>query len=418
MTKDGCLQISSKDRKFLMNVKLMLNTLGATGTLTGMRDCWRLSISASHSWRLHLLGLNTGRVNAFIKPQREASRFIFVTENEPDEIAENVFCFNESLNHSGIFGGVLTANCGEQPLPPYGACLLGSANLVKYFKPGVVPEFDWELFEADIPVYHAAMDNVVDRAIYPLREQEIEAHSKRRMGMGITGLANAAERLGFPYGSPEFLAFEERILRIQVNALYKASALRARDKGSFPMYNAEKYLASEFVNGGALNDDTIELMRKYGARNSHLGSIAPTGTISLSADNVTSGLEPVFAYNQRRTVRSGLDETKEVDLPDYGYATWGVKGKLAEDVTVDEHVKVLVTAARYIDSAISKTCNVPADTSWEEFKSIYMRAWEGGAKGCTTYQVEGKRTGILAKVDEPKDEAWTCEIINGVRECG
>lgn len=330
-----------------------------------------------------------------------------------------------------------TNPCGEQPLPPFGACLLGSQNLVKYISDGVRPEFDWELFARDIPIVHAGMDNVVDRAIYPLREQEVEASLKRRMGVGITGLANAAERLGFQYGTPEFIAFERKVLRTQLNEFYKASAMRAKDKGSFPMYSAEKFLTGRFVTSGVLDDETLYLMQKNGMRNSHLTSIAPTGTISLTADNVSSGLEPVFAHNVSRTVK-GFDGEKIVDLPDYAFARWGLRCKLAENVSVDEHVSVLIAASKYVDSAISKTCNVPSDTNWESFKSIYIRAWEGGAKGCTTYQVAGKRSGILNKAKEPEDAQltlpgftaapplaeeidpapWVCDIVNGVKDCG
>ena len=305
-----------------------------------------------------------------------------------------------------------TNPCGEQPLPPFGACLLGSFNLAKYIVNG--PAFDWEQFTLDIPVVVRAMDNVVDRARYPLPEQEQEAKSKRRMGLGITGLANAAEALGWAYGSPEFLAFEAKVLDTLRDESYLASALVARDKGSFPLFDAEKYLAGKFV--ATLRPDVQEAIRAHGIRNSHLTSIAPTGTISLCADNVSSGIEPVFAYAFDRTVIEA-DGPRVETVHDYGAAILGVRGKTCDAVTVDEHVAVLTTAAQRVDSAVSKTCNVPSDIKWDAFCGVYIDAWKGGAKGCTTFRLGGKRAGILvAKKEEPASQ---CRIdpVTGRHEC-
>ncbi|WP_174834279.1 adenosylcobalamin-dependent ribonucleoside-diphosphate reductase, partial [Staphylococcus aureus] len=190
-----------------------------------------------------------------------------------------------------------TNPCGEQPLPPYGACLLGSFNLVKYiYKDGAGRfSFDWDQYREDIPQVVRAMDNVVDRAIYPLPQQKQEAKDKRRMGLGITGLANAAEALGHEYGSPAFLAFEAEVLDTLRDESYLASAHIAKVKGSFPKFDKDKYLQGQFIK--TLREDVRDAIAKYGIRNSHLTSIAPTGTISLCADNVSSGIEPVFAYS-------------------------------------------------------------------------------------------------------------------------
>jgi len=320
-----------------------------------------------------------------------------------------------------------TNPCGEQPLPPYGACLLGSFNLVKYiFKDGVGRyAFDWDQYREDIPQVVRAMDNVVDRAIYPLPQQKQEAKDKRRMGLGITGLANAAEALGHEYGSPAFLAFEAEVLDTLRDESYLASAHIAKVKGSFPKFDKDKYLQGQFIK--TLREDVRDAIAKYGIRNSHLTSIAPTGTISLCADNVSSGIEPVFAYSFDRTVIEFSGPRVET-VEDYGARVFGVRGKACSRVTVQEHVAALTVAAQRVDSAVSKTCNVPSDISWEDFKNVYVSAWEGGAKGCTTFRLGGKRSGILVVKDdggEPEADAQAeepasqCRIdpATGRREC-
>lgn len=320
-----------------------------------------------------------------------------------------------------------TNPCGEQPLPPYGACLLGSFNLVKYiYKDGAGRyAFDWDQYREDIPQVVRAMDNVVDRAIYPLPQQKQEAKDKRRMGLGITGLANAAEALGHEYGSPAFLAFEAEVLDTLRDESYLASAHIAKVKGSFPKFDKDKYLQGQFIK--TLREDVRDAIAKYGIRNSHLTSIAPTGTISLCADNVSSGIEPVFAYSFDRTVIEFSGPRVET-VEDYGARVFGVRGKACSRVTVQEHVAALTVAAQRVDSAVSKTCNVPSDISWEDFKNVYVSAWEGGAKGCTTFRLGGKRSGILVvkddggepEADAPAEEpASQCRIdpATGRREC-
>lgn len=320
-----------------------------------------------------------------------------------------------------------TNPCGEQPLPPYGACLLGSFNLVKYiFKDGAGRyAFDWDQYREDIPQVVRAMDNVVDRAIYPLPQQKQEAKDKRRMGLGITGLANAAEALGREYGSPAFLAFEAEVLDTLRDESYLASANIAKVKGSFPKFDQDKYLQGQFIK--TLREDVRDAIAKYGIRNSHLTSIAPTGTISMCADNVSSGIEPVFAYSFDRTVIEFSGPRVET-VEDYGARVFGVRGKACSRVTVQEHVAALTVAAQRVDSAVSKTCNVPSDIGWEDFKNVYVSAWEGGAKGCTTFRLGGKRSGILVvkddggepEADAPAEEpASQCRIdpATGRREC-
>lgn len=305
-----------------------------------------------------------------------------------------------------------TNPCGEQPLPGFGACLLGSFNLAKYlYKNGKPPwSFNWEVFEKDIVPVVRAMDNVVDRAVYPLLQQEQEAKAKRRMGLGITGLANAAEAIGYSYGSPDFLGFEAAILMTLRDLTYNASADLAVEKGSFPAFRPRKYAQGQFFK--TLPENVQEKIKKNGLRNSHLLSIAPTGTISLCADNVSSGIEPVFDYSFDRTVIEFQGPRKEI-IEDYGVSVLEVRGKRAADVTVQEHIDVLVTAQKYVDSAVSKTCNVPKDIAWEDFKKIYFDAWQRGAKGCSTFRVGGKRAGVLEASDPA---ALSCEIDSSGRK--
>jgi ribonucleotide reductase alpha subunit len=307
----------------------------------------------------------------------------------------------------GKLSGVYTEN-SEQALPPFGACLLSSFNLVKYLTSqpvlaGSNPwSFDYDQLIEDIPIAVRALDNAIDKARYPLAEQKAEALTKRRMGIGITGLANTAEAMGFSYGSSDFLAFEDKVLSTINEHCYRASAELAAEKGAFPLYDEDRYLAGQFIK--TLSDETQDMIRRNGIRNSHLTSIAPTGTISLAADNVSSALEPVFSYETTRSIHTPTGVTIE-KLQDYGYAFLNIKGKLAKDVTADEHLSVLAVAQKNIDSAASKTINMDGRImSWSEFKDIYRNAWERGCKGVATFNSSGKRMALLTGSEEPKKE--------------
>ena len=322
-----------------------------------------------------------------------------------------------------------TNPCGEQPLPPYGACLLGSFNLTKYLIYTHFPDeegkyglkgdatvgtwqFQWTQFKRDIPHVVRAMDNVIDRTIYPLKAQSDEAKNKRRMGLGVTGLANAGECLGFPYGSPEFLAWAEKVFACLRDNCYKASARLAAEKGAFPAYRKE-YLKGNFYR--TLPASVKKEIREHGIRNSHLTSIAPTGTISLVADNVSGGIEPVFSHYYDRTIQT-FDGPKVERVEDYAYAR-GVKGRTADELSVLDHLEVLALASNYVDSACSKTCNVGSEVTFEEFKDVYVKAWEMGCKGITTFRSAGRRFGIFQAVEEEAEsDGQTPEVSEEVRE--
>jgi ribonucleoside-diphosphate reductase alpha chain len=296
-----------------------------------------------------------------------------------------------------------TNPCSEQPLPPFGACLLGSFNLVKYLEPagpGKRWNFDLHQLAEDVGPVVRAMDNVVDAAIYPLEEQRQEAVSTRRMGLGVMGVANAIEACGLPYGSDEFVGVLEDILSTIKNEAYLVSADLAAEKGAFARYSSEHYSRAPFIR--RLRGDVQDRIFKKGLRNSHLTSIAPTGTISFCLDNISSGIEPVFSISGKRVVQMPSGPVT-FDTEDYGYKYLGISPKTSAEVSASEHVSVLAAAQKHVDSAVSKTCNVSSDMAWKEFQNIYFNAWSGGAKSCATFQDGGKRGSLLKKTEKVSD---------------
>lgn len=311
-----------------------------------------------------------------------------------------------------------TNPCGEQPLPPFGACLLGSFNLTKYVLRNGTGRLDLSQLVQDIPAVVRAMDNVIDRAVYPLPAQQQEALSKRRMGIGVTGMANAIEATGRPYGSLEFCELADTVLGTLANYVYSESMLLAMEKGPFPKWVDRAYDKAPFLQ--QLDPGVRRDILRHGIRNSHLLSIAPTGTISLCADNVSSSIEPVFSHQYQRTVSTPAGPRKYT-LQDYGLATWGIKGRTADEITVQDHLRVLLTAQRWIDSGVSKTCNVGAGVDFDAFKQVYQDAYDGGAKGCTTFRPLGKRFGIMqatpATPATKPPAACTIDPDSGIRSC-
>jgi len=307
--------------------------------------------------------------------------------------------------------------CAEIVLPPFGACLLGSFNLTRYIETDHVNKeryFDYAQLRRDVGPITWAMDRVTDVSLYPLEAQGQEARSKRRMGLGIMGLANAGEALGLPYGSEKFLGFMNKVLEIIRDEAYLASTKMARKRGSFPLFDEEKYLAGQFIQ--TLPDHIHDEIRSNGIRNSHLTAIAPTGSISMAMDNVSGGLEPVFAHEMDRPVRGEI-----VRLKDYALMEWGVRGRTASEVSAQEHLDVLANAQHYMDSAISKTVNMDGTMPWADFKGLYQSAWERGCKGLATFNKDGERFGLLQEVrsgDNGAPEELSCTIsADGRRDC-
>ncbi len=302
-----------------------------------------------------------------------------------------------------------TNPCSEQPLPPFGACLLGSFNLTKYLKTHSSRGwmFDYWQFRQDIPIVVRAMDMVNDVAHYPLAEQREEALNKRRMGLGVTGLANTIEAMGYPYGSSTFLRIMHTILgELKIQA-YHASMQLAIQKGPFPRFARNGYMEGEFIK--TLPDGLQASIAEHGIRNSHLISMAPTGTISLTADNVSSGIEPVFLERYTNQVHTPAGP-EIVEVVDYGVKFLGTKPRTTEEVTADEHVQVLCAAQMHTDSAVSKTCNVPPTMEWNEFKNLYHKAWRLGAKSCSVFNTGGKRAGVLTAIGEADCASGVCAV--------
>jgi ribonucleoside-diphosphate reductase alpha chain len=306
-----------------------------------------------------------------------------------------------------------TNPCGEQPLPPYGACLLGSINMARLVSDPFekTAALDQGAMADLVATAVRMMDNVVDVSKFPLEAQAQEAQAKRRIGLGVTGLADALLMVGLRYGSDEAARQTEDWLHAIARAAYLASVQLAKEKGAFPLFDAEKYLATGHMQ--AMDEDVREAIRTHGIRNALLTSIAPTGTISLYAGNVSSGIEPVFAYAYTRKVLQKDGSRTEEEVVDYAVRMWREKFGDADlpDYFVNaqtlaplEHVKMQAAAQKWVDSSISKTINCPEDIGFEAFKDVYMAAWDSGCKGCTTYRPNDVTGSVLSISGQMKTE--------------
>jgi ribonucleoside-diphosphate reductase alpha chain len=299
-----------------------------------------------------------------------------------------------------------TNPCGEQPLPAYGACLLGSINLARLIENPFTPQarLDLERLGRLVPDCVRMMDNVVDISQFPLPEQHKEARQKRRIGLGVTGLADALILCGLRYGSAAAVAATESWLGTIQREAYLASAALAAEKGAFPLFDRERYLAGETVKG--LDEEVRAQIARHGIRNALLTSVAPTGTISLFADNVSSGIEPVFSFRHTRNVLMPDGTRREEEVTNYAYRLFRrLKGEFAplpdyfidaQGLTPEDHVVMQAAVQKHIDSSISKTINVPAEIPFERFKDVYLQAYALGCKGCTTYRPNEVTGAVLA----------------------
>lgn len=306
-----------------------------------------------------------------------------------------------------------TNPCGEQPLPPYGACLLGSVNLARLVQRPFEPDAALDLDGLDRLTRSAIrmMDNTIDASNFPLPQQQAEARAKRRIGLGVTGLADALIMVGARYGSAQSVRLIESWMKRLQRAAYLASVELAREKGAFPLFDRDRYLAGESI--AELDEDVRAAIAEHGIRNALLTSIAPTGTISLFADNVSSGLEPVFSFSYTRTVLMPDGSRRQEEVSDYAYRLYRqLKGDNAplteafvdaQSLAPADHVRVQAAVQKYVDSSISKTINVPEEIDFDSFKDIYLMAYESGCKGCTTYRPNDITGSVLTvKKDEKK----------------
>jgi ribonucleoside-diphosphate reductase alpha chain len=300
-----------------------------------------------------------------------------------------------------------TNPCSEQPLPDYGCCCLGSLNLARFVVNEFTPQaqFRWAEFESVAATAVRMLDNVLDVSVWPLPQQRREAMAKRRIGLGFTGLGTALAMLRLRYGSEEGVAFASEVARRLRDCAYRASVELAKEKGPFPLFDAGRYLQSAFVR--RLPEDLQAQIRAHGIRNSHLLSIAPTGTISLAfGRNVTGGIEPAFAWEYFRTARGAAGNKATYAVQDFGYRRYlelgGDAANLpgyfvnAQTLSARDHLRVQAAVQPFVDTALSKTINVPADYPFKDFEDLYLEAWRSGCKGCTTYRPNDITGAVLA----------------------
>lgn len=406
------------------------------GAMMGVMRCDHPDIEAfidakRESGRLTMFNLSVLVSDAFMQAVKEDADWPLLFEDTPykvlkaralwDKIIAATYAYAEpgvifidrinARNNLAYCENIHATNpCGEQPLPPYGACLLGSINLAALVRDPFTDKAridETELGEL-VSVAVRAMDNVIDVSRFPLPQQAHEAKAKRRIGLGVTGLADALILCRARYGAPSSIILVRRWLHAIERAAYLASARLAEEKGAFPLYDRDAYLQSPTIR--ALDPDVRDAIRTHGIRNALLTSIAPTGTISLFAGNVSSGIEPVFAHSYTRKVLQPDGSKREEQVMDWALTRFReIFGEgtplpdyfvTAQDLAPEDHLAVQAAAQDYIDSSISKTINVPEDISFEAFKDVYSLAYELGLKGCTTYRPSEVRGSVLAV--EPK----------------
>ena len=313
-----------------------------------------------------------------------------------------------------------TNPCGEIPLPPYGACNLGSINLTQYVENPFSPQcrFDSDSFVDTVKTAVRMLDNVIDLSDYPLAAQKEQAHGSRRIGLGITGLADAIAMLGLKYGDNQSLAWTQEVMQSLCHHAYAASIELAKQRGPFPYFEREKYLQGNFIQD--LPEAIRNGIEQHGIRNSHLIAIAPTGTISLLANNVSSGIEPIFNLSYERTVLNEDGSSSVYTLTDYAYQLWQSQHSSTEPVpevfvtahqlTPDKHIAMQSLVQQYVDNAVSKTINIPQDYSYKEYESLYKLAYDKGLKGCTTFRPNPVTGEILSSHPHNLISTTCCEI--------
>jgi ribonucleoside-diphosphate reductase alpha chain len=313
-----------------------------------------------------------------------------------------------------------TNPCGEVPLPPYGACDLGSVNLTRFVRSPFTPaaRLDRHALADTVATAVRLLDNVIDASRFPLPKQAETAQGTRRIGLGMTGLADALVMLGLRYGSDASLGFAADTMRLICYAAYRASVAIAREKGSFPYFDKAKYLDGRFVR--SLPDDIQDTIAAHGIRNSHLLAVAPTGTISLLAGNVSSGLEPIFAASYTRNVLAEDGSPQAFTLTDHALEHWrsanatatGFPGAFvtASELPIRAHLDMQAALQPFVDNSISKTINVPADYPLAEFRQIYDLAYDKGLKGCTTFRPNAVRGSVLTEAAAGTDAPHCCVL--------
>ncbi len=380
-------------------------------------DAFMEAVKAGESWDL----VFDGTVYRTVEARDLWNRIMRATYDYAEPGVIFIDRINQTNNLSYCETIAATNPCGEQPLPPYGACLLGSVNLARLvadpFGPGA--RLDEAALADLVATAVRMMDNVVDASRFPLEAQAREAAAKRRIGLGVTGLADALAMVGIRYGSEEAARLTSAWLRGIARAAYLTSARLAAEKGAFPLFDREAFLATPTMR--AMDAEVREAVAEHGIRNALLTSIAPTGTISLYAGNVSSGIEPVFAHAYTRKVLQRDGTRTEEEVVDHAVQAWRERmGDAplpdhfvsAQTLEPMDHVRMQAAAQEWVDSSISKTINCPEDISFDAFKDVYLQAYETGCKGCTTYRpnaVTGSILTISEAAETPPAEAREAE---------
>ncbi len=370
-------------------------------------DAFMEAVKKGEDWKL----IYNNKVYSVIKAADLWDQIMRATYNFAEPGVIFIDRINETNNLSYCETITATNPCGEQPLPPYGACLLGSINLAKLVEHPFDKNAYLDVSQLEDLVFTAVrmMDNVIEVSQFPLEAQKLEAKSKRRIGLGVTGLADALLMVGLRYGSDEAVKKTEKWMKTIARSAYNASINLAEEKGAFPLFDPEKFIVSGNII--QMDEDVKKAVNKFGIRNALLTSIAPTGTISLYAGNVSSGIEPVFAYSYTRKVLQNDGSHVEEEVVDYAVQLWRDKfGNAplpdffvsAQNLTPADHVKMQAAAQKWVDSSISKTINCPEDISFDDFKEVYIQAYDTGCKGCTTYRPNEVTGSVLSAASEEK----------------
>ena len=352
-------------------------------------------------------------------------RFTATVESVEADGAEPVFDVTVEQVHAFDANGLYVHNCGEQPLPSYGCCCLGSVDLTHFVQRPFEPDasFDEAGFAEVCAVATRMLDNVLDVTVWPLPQQQAEAMAKRRVGLGFTGLGDALVMLGQRYDTEAARAMAARISAVMRDAAYSASADLAAERGGFPLFNADLYL-SRGSFASRLPQPLKDKIRAQGLRNSHLLSIAPTGTISLAfADNASNGIEPAFSWSYTRKKREPDNSFKHYAVEDHAWRLYrhlkGADAPLTDafvtalEMSAEAHAAMVAAVAPYIDTSISKTVNVPADYPYEDFQGLYLQAWKAGLKGLATYRPNSVLGSVLS-VDAPPAPAAVAPLLQPV----
>ena len=373
-------------------------------------DAFMDAVKKGEDWKL----IYNNKVYSVIKAADLWDQIMRATYNFAEPGVIFIDRINATNNLSYCETITATNPCGEQPLPPYGACLLGSINLAKLVEQPFDKNAYLDVSQLEDLVSTAVrmMDNVIEVSQFPLEAQKLEAKNKRRIGLGVTGLADALLMVGLRYGSDEAVKKTEKWMKTIALSAYKASINLAEEKGAFPLFDPEKFIVSGKMI--QMDEDVKQSVHKFGIRNALLTSIAPTGTISLYAGNVSSGIEPVFAYSYKRKVLQNDGSHVEEEVVDYAVQLWRDKfGDAplpdffvsAQNLTPADHVKMQAAAQKWVDSSISKTINCPEDISFDDFKEVYIQAYDTGCKGCTTYRPNEVTGSVLSAASEEKSSS-------------